>query len=121
MKWYNSLGQGMGDTLLFSNEQKAYTLADRGTYLAMKEKTPGLALLVGGNNLAENKDKDLLNPYGIMAVNPEKFPAVNADLANKFVTWFVSKETMTTIGAFGVDKFGQPLFYPDSKEYKATK
>ena len=120
MKWYNSLGQGMGDTLLFSNEQKAYTLTDRGTYLAMKDKTPGLAILVGGNNLADNKDKDLLNPYGILAVNPEKFPTVNAELANKFVNWFVSKDTMKTIGAFGADKFGQPLFYPDSEEYKST-
>ena len=120
MKWYNSLGQGMGDTLLFSNEKKAYTLTDRGTWLAMKDKLPDLAVLVGGNNLAENKDKDLLNPYGILPVNPEKFPAVNSDLANKFVTWFLSKETQKVIGAFGADKFGQPLFYPDSDEYKST-
>ena len=120
MKWYNSLGQGMGDTLLFANEQKAYTLTDRGTYLAMKDKTPGLAILVGGNNLADNKDRDLLNPYGILAVNPEKFPTVNAELATKFVNWFVSKDTMKTIGAFGADKYGQPLFYPDSEEYKST-
>ncbi len=120
MKWYNALGQGMGDTLLFSNEQRAYTLTDRGTYLAMREKLPGLVILVGGANLAENKDKDLLNPYGLMVVSPEKFPSVNADLANKFVAWFVSKETMKVIGAFGADKFGQPLFYADSEEYKST-
>ena len=67
------------------NEQKAYTLTDRGTYLAMKDKLPDLAIMVGGNNLAENKDKALLNPYGIMAVNPDKYPGVNADLAKKFV------------------------------------
>ena len=120
MKWYNALGQGMGDTLLFSNQQKAYTLTDRGTYLAMKDKLPDLAILVGGNNLAENQDKALLNPYGILAVSPEKFPSVNADLANKFVTWFLSKDTQKTIGAFGADKFGQPLFYSDSEEYKST-
>ena len=70
MKWYNSLGQGMGDTLLFANEQGAYTLADRGTYLSMQDKLPNLTILVGGANLAENKDKALLNPYGVLAVNP---------------------------------------------------
>jgi tungstate transport system substrate-binding protein len=111
MKWYNALGQGMGDTLLFANEQKAYTLTDRGTYLAMRGKVPGLAILIGGENLAGNKDKELLNPYGILAVSAAKFPSVNAELAGKFVTWFVSKETQKVISEFGVDKFGQPLFY----------
>ncbi len=121
LTWYNALGQGMGDTLIFANQQKAYTLADRGAYLAMKDKLPDLAILVGGDNLAENKDKALLNPYAILAVNPEKFPAVNAELTGEFIEWFVSQETMQTIGAFGADKFGQPLFHPDSKEYKASQ
>ena len=70
---------------------------------------------MGGNTLAENKDKTLLNPYGVMAVNPEKHPGVNTDLAAKFVTWILSPETQKTIGAFGVDKFGQQLFYPSAK------
>ena len=74
MPWYNSLGQGMGDTLLFSNEKGAYTLTDRGTYLSMQDKLPNLTILLGGKSLAENKDKALLNPYGVLAVNPEKFP-----------------------------------------------
>ena len=121
MAWYNSLGQGMGDTLLFSNEKGAYTLADRGTYLAMQEKLPNLTILVGGQNLAENKDKALLNPYGVLAVNPEKHPNVNADLAQKFVTWLLSVDTQKTIGGYGADKFGQPLFYPSSAEYKASQ
>lgn len=116
MKWYNSLGQGMGDTLLFANEQKAYTLADRGTWLAMKAKTPNLALLVGGDNLANNKDKDLLNPYGLMAVSPAKFPAVNNALATKFIAWMTSAEGQKLIAEFGADKFGQPLFYPAAKK-----
>lgn len=120
MKWYNSLGQGMGDTLLFSNEQGAYTLADRGTYLSMRDKLPGLAILVGGNNLAENKDKALLNPYGVLAVNPDKHPGVNYELAMKFVKWIVSVDTQKTIGGYGADKFGQPLFYPSSAEYKQS-
>ena len=83
MPWYNSLGQGMGDTLLFADEKGAYTLADRGTYLSMQDKLPNLTILVGGQNLAENKDKALLNPYGVLAVNPEKHPNVNADLASE--------------------------------------
>ncbi len=116
MKWYNSLGQGMGDTLLFSNEQKAYTLADRGTWLAMRDKTPNLALLIGGNNLAENKDKKLLNPYGLLAVSPDKFPSVNYALATKFIEWMTSDEGQKLVGSFGADKFGQPLFYPSAKK-----
>ena len=79
MTWYNSIGQGMGDTLLFANEKQGYTLADRGTYLSMKDKLPELTSCVGGASLAENKDKALLNPYGVLPVNPEKHPNVNAD------------------------------------------
>ena len=81
MTWYNSIGQGMGDTLLFANEKKGYTLADRGTWLAMQDKLPALIIIVGGNTLAENKDKALLNPYGVLAVDPVKHPGVNSDLA----------------------------------------
>jgi len=121
MPWYNAIGQGMGDTLLFTNEKKGYTLTDRGTWLAMQSKLPDLAILFGGQSLAENKDKNLLNPYGIMAVNPDKHPGVQYDLAMKFVQWFTAPDTMKKIGSFGVDKFGQPLFYPDSDEYKATR
>jgi tungstate transport system substrate-binding protein len=115
MAWYNSIGQGMGDTLLFSNEKKGYTLTDRGTWLAMKDKLPALAIVLGGNTLAENKDKTLLNPYGVLAVDPVKHPGVNSDLAAKFVTWILSPETQKVIAAFGVDKYGQQLFYPDAK------
>jgi cytochrome c553 len=111
----------MGDTLLFSNEKGAYTLTDRGTYLSMQDKLPGLAILVGGQNLAENKDKALLNPYGVLAVNPEKHPNVNADLANQFVEWIIAADTQKIIGGYGADTFGQPLFYPSSEEYKASR
>lgn len=120
MAWYNSLGQGMGETLLFANEQKAYTLSDRGTYLATKDKLPDLAILVGGNSLAENKDKSLLNPYGVMAVNPDKHPGVNFDLATKFIEWITSVDVQQKISDFGKDKFGQSLFYPSSAAWKAA-
>jgi len=120
MGWYNSIGQGMGDTLLFANEKLGYTLADRGTYLAMRDKLPGLDILIGGGNLAENKDKALLNPYGVLPVNPDTHPNVKADLAMKFTEWLISVETQEMIGGFGVDTFGQPLFYPSSEAYLAS-
>ena len=120
MKWYQALGQGMGDTLNFANEQGAYTISDRGTYLAMKDKLPNLIVVVGGNTIDENKDKTLLNPYGVMAVSPDKHPGVNYDLAMKFVTWLNSVETQQKIGDYGKDKYGAPLFYPSSAEWKAA-
>ena len=119
MAWYNALGQGMGETLLTSNEKGAYTLADRGTYLSMKDKLSNLIIVLGGNSIQENKDKNLLNPYGVLAVDPGKHPGVNFDMATKFVQWITSVDTQKMIGSYGVDKFGQPLFYADSKEYKA--
>lgn len=112
MTWYNALGQGMGDTLMFAHERQAYALSDRGTFLAMKDKLPGLSILVGGASLAENKDKSLLNPYGVLAVNPQQHPGVHAALADQFVAWILAPATQQMIGAFGVDRFGQPLFYP---------
>jgi tungstate transport system substrate-binding protein len=112
ISWYKSLGQGMGETLITANEQQAYTLSDRGTYLAMRDKLPNLTIVLGGATLAENKDKALLNPYGVIPVNPAKHPGINADLAEKFAEWITSPETQAKIGAFGKDKFGQPLFYP---------
>lgn len=116
MKWYNALGQGMGETLTFANEQRAYTLTDRGTYLSMRDRLPNLTALVGGSTLAENKDKSLLNPYGVMAVNPDAHPGVNFELATQFVEWITSPETQSLIGVYGADKFGQPLFYPNASK-----
>ncbi len=115
MAWYNALGQGMGETLLASNEKGMYTLADRGTYLSMKDKLPNLVIALGGNSLQENKDKSLLNPYGVLAVDPGKHPGVNSDMAAKFVQWILSADTQKLIGGYGTDKFGQPLFYPNAK------
>jgi len=118
--WYKSLGQGMGDTLIFANEKGAYTLADRGTYLSMRDKLPNLTVLVGGASIKENSDQSLLNPYGVIAVNPARYPHVKFALAQKFMAWLTSVETQKLIGQYGVAKFGQPLFYPDSAEYKAS-
>lgn len=110
--WYRSLGQGMGETLITANEQLAYTLADRGTYLSMRDRLPDLAIVVGGATIAENRDRTLLNPYGVIPVNPERYPGINATLAEQFAVWLTSAPVQTRIGEYGTDRFGQPLFFP---------
>jgi tungstate transport system substrate-binding protein len=112
--WYKSLGQGMGETLITANELGAYTIADRGTWLATKENLPDLVIVVGGETIDENPDKALYNPYGVIPVNPEKHPGVNFELAEQFATWLVSPTTQEAIGSYGVDRFGQALFYPSA-------
>ncbi|HEU5101163.1 MAG TPA: substrate-binding domain-containing protein [Roseiflexaceae bacterium] len=109
--WYKALGQGMGETLIAANEQRAYALTDRGTYLAMHDKLPDLTILVGGASIAENKDKLLLNPYGVIPVNPQRHPAINGLLAEQFAAWVTSAGTQAKIAAYGKDKYGQPLFF----------
>jgi tungstate transport system substrate-binding protein len=118
--WYQSIGQGMGETLVFANEKQGYTLSDRGTWLAQKANLPNLDLLVGGATLADNKDKSLLNPYGVIPVNPARHPTVNFDLATKFATWLTSVDTQQMISDFGRGRFGQSLFYPSSTAWKAA-
>ena len=105
-KWYQQTGLGMGQTLSVASEKKGYTLADRGTYLALK-KNLGLDILVEG-------DVILLNIYHVIEVNPAKWPKVNAAGAKAFADFMVSKETQSIIKTFGVDKFGSPLFFPDA-------
>jgi tungstate transport system substrate-binding protein len=106
MPWYQQTGLGMGQTLSVAAEKKGYTLTDRGTYLAMK-KSLGLAILVEG-------DRDLLNVYHVIVVNPGKWPKINAAGAEAFAGFLVAAETQKTIGAFGVERFGAPLFFPDA-------
>ena len=100
-KWYQQTGLGMGQTLNVTAEKKGYTLADRGTYLALK-KNLGLDILVEG-------DAILLNIYHVIEVNPAKWPKVNAAGGKAFADFMVSKETQEIIKTFGVDKFGSPL------------
>jgi tungstate transport system substrate-binding protein len=104
-KWYQQTGLGMGQTLSVTAEKKGYTLADRGTYLALK-KNLGLDILVEG-------DAILLNIYHVIEVNPAKWPKVNAAGGKAFADFMVSKETQAIIKTFGVEKFGSPLFFPD--------
>lgn len=115
--WYKSLGQGMGDTLLFANETGAYTLTDRGTFLSMQANLPNLIIVVGGATIAENGDLALLNPYGVIPVNPDK-GNINDKLAQEFAEWLTSVEIQEKIGEYGREQFGQPLFYPDSEAWR---
>ncbi|HRQ36846.1 MAG TPA: substrate-binding domain-containing protein [Chloroflexota bacterium] len=115
--WYKSLGQGMGDTLLFANETGAYTLTDRGTFLSMQANLPNLVIVVGGETIAENDDPALLNPYGVIPVNPDK-GNINEELAQAFAEWLTSVDIQEMIGEYGRDQYGQPLFYPDSEAWR---
>ena len=105
-KWYQETGLGMGLTLNVAAEKKGYTLADRGTYLAMK-KNLSLDILVEG-------DSALLNIYHVIEVNVDKWPKVNVAGAKAFADFMVSKKTQGIVKTFGIDKFGSPLFFPDA-------
>ena len=101
--WYLSLGQGMGGTLTTANELGAYTLTDRGTFLARKE----LSLVI----MAEG-DERLFNPYHVIMVNPDKYIQVQSELADAFIQFLISPETQQRIADFRRDEFGLSLFNP---------
>lgn len=105
--WYISAGAGMGDVLKMADEKQAYTITDRATYLAMKD-TLGLEIVC-------EKDTDMLNPYGVITVNPEKNDQINEEGAKAFADWLVSENGQKMIGEFGVEEYGAPLFTPDAK------
>ncbi len=100
--WYRQVGQGMGKTLQIAGELQGYTLVDRGTWLAYSDNSP-LELLVSGG-------EELKNPYGIIAVNPERFPDVNAVDAARLIDWFESEAAHELIAGYRVN--GEQLFYP---------
>src|SRR5262245_55520598 len=102
--WYIESGQGMGQTLLVANKRRAYTLTDRGTYLAFQARVD-LPILV-------EKDRPLLNIYSVMEVNPANGPRVNVAGGKAFAEFILAPETQAVIKDFGVDKYGQPLFVP---------
>ena len=102
--WYIESGQGMGQTLGIANDRRAYTITDRGTWLAFQKRID-LPILV-------EKDKPLLNIYSVMEVNPANGPRVNAAGGKAFADFMVAPETQAAIKTFGVAKFGQPLFVP---------
>jgi tungstate transport system substrate-binding protein len=112
--WYVSAGQSMGAVLTMTDEEQAYTLSDRATYLAMTQQGLELKLLVEG-------DKLLLNPYGVIAVNPEKNSKIRNDLANQFIDWIISVPVQEKIANFKKDELGMSLFYPNSAPWKDSQ
>jgi tungstate transport system substrate-binding protein len=102
--WYIESGQGMGQTLGIANDRRAYTVTDRGTWLAF-QKRMSLPILV-------EKDKPLLNIYSVMELNPANGPRVNTAGGKAFADFMVAPDTQAVIRVFGLDKYGQPLFVP---------
>jgi tungstate transport system substrate-binding protein len=101
--WYKSAGQGMGDVLKIASETPGYTLADRATYLNLKD-TLGLEILVQG-------EKALFNQYGVIPVVGAK----NAEGAQAFADWIVGAEGQGVVETYGVEKYGEPLFIPNAQ------
>jgi tungstate transport system substrate-binding protein len=100
--WYIETGQGMGETVTIADQKQAYTLSDRGTFLAA-ENLDAEVLVEGG--------KALLNPYHVIVVRGEE---INRECAREFASWITSPSTQKRIGRFGVEEYGQRLFVPDA-------
>jgi tungstate transport system substrate-binding protein len=104
--WYKEIGQGMGAALNIASASNAYVLADRGTWLAFKNRGD-LAILVEG-------DKRLFNQYGVMLVNPAKHPTVKKEAGQRFIDWLISPEGQNAIAGYKIE--GQQLFYPNAND-----
>jgi tungstate transport system substrate-binding protein len=103
-EWYIESGTGMGETLTIANERGAYTITDRGTYLALRDRL-ALPILVEG-------DKALINIYHVITLNPANGPNINSEGGEAFMTFLLDPATQKFIGEFGIDEFGEPLFTP---------
>ena len=98
----------MGNTLTVANELQAYTISDRGTYLARRDRLD-LRVLVEGDPL-------LFNQYGVIAVNSARHAHVKSDLAMQLIQYLTRDDTQERIANFGVDQFGEPLFHSNGEE-----
>lgn len=103
--WYRDVGAGMGPALNTAAAMNAYLLADRGTWLAFRNRQQ-LRILVEG-------DRRLFNPYAVMLVNPKKHPHVRAVAGQRFIDWLVGAEGQAAIAAFRLG--GEPLFFPSAR------
>ena len=101
--WYVDAGSPMGATLIMANEKSAYTLTDMSTFMAYKGNLTLVPLIEGGD--------ELLNVYSAIAINPDKHPGVNCQLANEFIDYLVSPECQEIIGTYGQEEYGKPLFF----------
>lgn len=101
--YYVSAGAGMGDTLVMASELQAYTLTDLATFLSMKDDLDLDVIVDQGN--------DLINVYSIIVVNPDKVSNTDVDTAKRFETWITSDSTLDLIAEYGIDTYGQALFF----------
>jgi tungstate transport system substrate-binding protein len=104
--WYREIGQGMGAALNTANAMNGYVLSDRGTWLSFKNRDD-LVIAVEG-------DKRMFNQYGVILVNPDKFPSVKKELGQAFVDWLISPEGQNVIANYKID--GQQLFFPNAEK-----
>ncbi|MGE4343779.1 MAG: substrate-binding domain-containing protein [Geoalkalibacter sp.] len=102
-QWYIESGRGMGEVIVMATQKDGYTLADRGTYIAFKKEKTDLEIVFEG-------DDGLFNPYGVIAVNPQKHPHVKYDLAMKFVEFITGPAGQEIIDDFKID--GEQVFFP---------
>jgi tungstate transport system substrate-binding protein len=112
--WYKEANLGMGDLLRVVSEKQSYTISDRATFYN-NQKTLSLSILVEGDPL-------LLNVYHVIQINPDKFPNVkiNIEGSKAFSDFMVSEATQKIVSQYGVDKYGQPLFFPDAGKTEAS-
>jgi tungstate transport system substrate-binding protein len=110
--WYSESGQGMGATLQIANQRNAYTISDRGTYLS-QQKNLDLQIV-------SEKSPGLVNVYHVIVVNPDKHSNTNVTGARAFAAWITRPDIQEMIGKFGVDQFGQALFFPDAGKPEPT-
>ncbi|MEA4825324.1 MAG: substrate-binding domain-containing protein, partial [Clostridium sp.] len=106
-KWYVQTGQGMGETLKVADEKQGYTIADRSTYIKMKNKL-GLQIIC-------ERDSSLLNQYGVIPVNPKANDKINAAGAEKFMNWIISDKTQDLIKSYKIEGHDDQVFYPNAK------
>jgi tungstate transport system substrate-binding protein len=104
--WYREIGQGMGAALNTASAMNGYVLSDRGTWISFKNR--------GDLEISVEGDKRLFNQYGVMLVNPEKFPSVKKELGQRFVDWLISAEGQAAIAGYKID--GQQLFFPNAEK-----
>jgi tungstate transport system substrate-binding protein len=104
--WYRETGSGMGATLNTAVGMGAYALTDRGTWISFKNK--------GGYKIVIEGDPELFNQYGVVLVNPRRFPNVKAKPGQAFVDWLISDEGQAAIAGFKIE--GQQLFFPNAKK-----
>jgi len=111
---YEKGAEGNAPTLKYTDQKGAYTVIDRATFLTLKDQIRLIVLV--------EKDEAMLNFISLIPVNPKKFPKVNYEDAMRFVKWLTNpKKGQKIIRDFGKDKYGSPLFFPNSKEWRSSQ